>query len=125
MWQAPGSLEEVPYQFLRKEEELEELVTELCQCSEFAIDLEVRVNLHLSLSRMCPSLSLPQNHSYRSFQGFVCLMQISTRRHDYIIDTLELRHAMHRLLDPFTDPRIVKVTPPPTCWSCDRSCDVR
>ncbi|CAI8057829.1 Exosome component 10 [Geodia barretti] len=36
-------------------------------------------------------------------------MQISTRNHDYIIDTLELRHLMYRLLDPFTDPRIVKV----------------
>ena len=41
MSQAPGSLEEVPYQFISREEELESLVTELSQCSEFAIDLEV------------------------------------------------------------------------------------
>lgn len=37
-------------------------------------------------------------------------MQISTRCHDYLIDTLELRHHMHILLDPFTDPNIVKVS---------------
>ena len=41
MSQAPGSLDEVPYQFISGEEELECLVTELSQCSEFAIDLEV------------------------------------------------------------------------------------
>ena len=50
-----------------------------------------------------------QHHSYRSYLGFVCLMQISTRNHDYLIDTLELRHHMHILLDPFTNPNIVKV----------------
>ena len=74
-----------------------------------------------SLLSLSLSLSLGiQNHSYRSFQGFVCLMQISTRNHDYIIDTLELRHLMYRLLDPFTDPRIVKVTTPLfSHWSCD------
>lgn len=51
-----------------------------------------------------------QHHSYRTFLGFTCLMQISTRCHDYLIDTLEVRHHMHLLLDPFTDPNIVKVT---------------
>ena len=38
-------------------------------------------------------------------------MQISTRCHDYLIDTLLVRHRMHILLDPFTDPNIVKVRP--------------
>ena len=36
-------------------------------------------------------------------------MQISTRCHDYLIDTLAVRQHMHILLDPFTDPNIVKV----------------
>jgi hypothetical protein len=32
-------------------------------------------------------------HSFRSFQGFTCLMQLSTRRADYLVDTLALRGA--------------------------------
>ena len=56
-----------------------------------------------------PHTQNTQHHSYRSYLGFVCLMQISTRNHDYLIDTLELRHHMHILLDPFTNPDIVKV----------------
>ena len=51
----------------------------------------------------------PQHHSYRSFQGFVCLMQISTRNGDYLIDTLELRNELHILNEWFTDPKILKV----------------
>lgn len=47
--------------------------------------------------------------SDRSFQGFVCLMQLSTREQDYIVDPLKLRREMWRLLPVFTDPKIVKV----------------
>ena len=36
-------------------------------------------------------------------------MQISTRNHDYLIDTLELRHELHILSDSFTNPNILKV----------------
>lgn len=36
-------------------------------------------------------------------------MQISTRTHDYIVDTLALWRHMHILNDPFTDPAIMKV----------------
>uniref|UniRef100_A0A3P9PR00 Exosome complex component 10 n=1 Tax=Poecilia reticulata TaxID=8081 RepID=A0A3P9PR00_POERE len=71
---------------------LEELVAlngKLCQLAEFAVDLE--------------------HHSYRSFLGITCLMQISTREEDFIIDTLELRGEMHILNEAFTDPTIVKV----------------
>ncbi|KAJ4432967.1 hypothetical protein ANN_15224 [Periplaneta americana] len=49
------------------------------------------------------------HHSYRSFQGFTCLMQISTRDTDYIIDTLTLRDKLHCLNEIFTKPTIVKV----------------
>lgn len=52
---------------------------------------------------------LPQHHSYRSFLGITCLMQISTREEDFIIDTLELRSEMYILNEAFTDPSIVKV----------------
>ncbi|KAG2381264.1 hypothetical protein C9374_006253 [Naegleria lovaniensis] len=50
-----------------------------------------------------------EQHSYRSFQGFVCLMQISTRNEDFLIDTIELRQHMHILNSSFTHPKIVKV----------------
>lgn len=48
-------------------------------------------------------------HSYRSFQGLTCLMQLSTRQHDFVIDTLALRGQMNRLLEVFANPRVVKV----------------
>jgi exosome complex exonuclease RRP6 len=50
-----------------------------------------------------------EQHSYRTFQGFVCLMQISTREQDYLVDTLELRENLHVLNTSFTNPKIVKV----------------
>ncbi|CAM9686281.1 unnamed protein product, partial [Phaeothamnion confervicola] len=48
-------------------------------------------------------------HSWRSFQGLTCLMQLSTRERDFVIDTLALRLRMRRLLPAFTDPDVVKV----------------
>ena len=51
-----------------------------------------------------------EHHNYRSFQGFVCLMQISTRDSDFVIDTLELREHLHVLNASFTDPNITKVS---------------
>ena len=48
-------------------------------------------------------------HNIRSYSGIVCLMQLSTRSFDAIVDTLALRSQMPRLLDVFTDPNVVKV----------------
>ncbi|KAM3872398.1 spermidine synthase [Diretmus argenteus] len=70
-------------------EDLVALNDKLCRLCEFAVDLE--------------------HHSYRSFLGITCLMQISTREEDFIIDTLELRSEMYILNEAFTDPAIVKV----------------
>ncbi|KAF9930774.1 exosome nuclease subunit [Linnemannia zychae] len=75
--------------WVETEEELKEMCKVLETQREIAIDLE--------------------HHDYRSFQGFVCLLQISTRDQDYIIDTLELRGSLHLLNQAFTDPNIVKV----------------
>lgn len=47
--------------------------------------------------------------SDRSFQGLTCLMQISTRYKDYVIDTLVLRRSIHRLGPVFDNPAVVKV----------------
>eukprot|EP01134_Creolimax_fragrantissima_P004501 CFRG4501T1 len=82
-------LEDTPLTHIDTEDKLRDLVITLNGCKEFAIDLEA--------------------HMYRSFSGFVCLMQISTRTEDFIVDTLALRHCLHILNEPFTNPSIVKV----------------
>jgi exosome complex exonuclease RRP6 len=54
-------------------------------------------------------------HSYRSFAGILCLMQISCRSNagaveNYLIDTLKLHaHITEHLTDVFANPSIVKV----------------
>jgi exosome complex exonuclease RRP6 len=46
----------------------------------------------------------------RSFQGFTCLMQISTRSRDFIVDTLALRaHIGSQLARAFADASKLKV----------------
>lgn len=85
----PKALEETPLIFVESAEKLPEIIEELGKCKEIAVDLE--------------------HHSYRSFQGFTCLMQLSTREKDYIIDTLALREDLHVLNEIFTQPSIVKV----------------
>ncbi|XP_035205235.1 exosome component 10-like, partial [Stegodyphus dumicola] len=85
----PKPLEETPFIFVKTEEQLKHMCDDLKKSKEFAVDLE--------------------HHSYRSFQGFACLMQISTREKDYVIDVLELRGELHILNEVFTNPKIVKV----------------
>lgn len=51
-----------------------------------------------------------EHHSHRSFLGFTCLMQVSTGRADYLIDTLVLRQHMSMLNSSFMNPTIRKVT---------------
>ncbi|KAF6108642.1 exosome component 10 [Phyllostomus discolor] len=80
---------ETPCRFVSSLDELVELNEKLLHCQEFAVDLE--------------------HHSYRSFLGLTCLMQISTRTEDFVIDTLELRSDMYILNESLTDPAIVKV----------------
>ncbi|SMN22963.1 similar to Saccharomyces cerevisiae YOR001W RRP6 Nuclear exosome exonuclease component [Maudiozyma saulgeensis] len=70
-------------------ETLQQMITELKPFKELAIDLE--------------------HHDYRSYYGIVCLMQISTREMDYLIDTLSLREELHMLNEIFTDPQVTKV----------------
>lgn len=49
-------------------------------------------------------------HSYHSFQGFVCLMQLSTATRDYLVDTIALRvHVGPALAPCFANPSIIKV----------------
>ncbi|RWS16344.1 exosome component 10-like protein [Dinothrombium tinctorium] len=85
----PKPLRETPLHYISTLSELHKMISKLKTCIEIAVDLE--------------------HHSYRSFQGFTCLMQISTREDDFIIDTLELRSELHCLNEVFTDPKVVKV----------------
>ncbi|XP_055000214.1 exosome component 10-like [Sorex araneus] len=87
--QAYKPLEDTACHLVTSLDQLVRLNETLLACREFAVDLE--------------------HHSYRSFLGLTCLMQISTRAEDFIIDTLELRSDMHILNESFTDPAIVKV----------------
>lgn len=50
-----------------------------------------------------------EHHSERSFQGFTCLIQLSTPRKDFIIDTIILRSELQQLNEIFTNPNIVKI----------------
>ncbi|RCK55942.1 Exosome complex exonuclease RRP6 [Candida viswanathii] len=70
-------------------DELNKMVAELKKLEEIAVDLE--------------------HHDYRTYYGIVCLMQISNRDQDWIIDTLALRDDLTGLNEVFTDPNIVKV----------------
>ncbi|CAO3633319.1 unnamed protein product [Cunninghamella blakesleeana] len=71
------------------EVDFDKMLDEIEGSTELAIDLE--------------------HHDYRSFQGFTCLLQLSTRSQDYIVDTLELRHYLWKLNEYFADPSIVKI----------------
>ncbi|KAJ7730997.1 ribonuclease H-like domain-containing protein [Mycena maculata] len=66
----------------------------------------------LDALRGAPEIAIDLEHnSYRSYAGIVCLMQISTRTQDWIVDTLALRAelATGALNEVFTDPAVVKV----------------
>jgi exosome complex exonuclease RRP6 len=85
------SFETTPFHWVSTPAQLNTMLDKLRQAQEIAIDLE--------------------HHSYRTYRGFLCLMQISTREEDWIIDLLEpdLREEVGILNEVFTDPKIVKV----------------
>lgn len=68
---------------------LNEMIESLKDCTEIAVDLE--------------------HHDYRTYYGLVCLMQISSRDQDWIVDTLVLRDELSSLNTIFTNPNIIKV----------------
>ena len=78
-------LDDTPFTFVDTEELLEEMRVKLARASEIAIDLE--------------------HHSQRTFLGITCLMQISTREEDFIVDTLALQKKLgDALRGIFDDP---------------------
>lgn len=85
----PKDLESTELLYVDSKPKLQRALEELRQVTELAIDVE--------------------HHSYRTFLGITCLVQISTRTKDYIFDALELREEMFVLNEVFTDPKIVKI----------------
>ncbi|KAK5220449.1 exosome nuclease subunit [Exophiala xenobiotica] len=76
--------------YVATEEGVQEMLQELRNATEIAIDLE--------------------HNDARSYIGLVCLMQISTREKDWVIDTLKpWRENLQVLNEVFTDPNILKV----------------
>lgn len=86
----PPPIEASPFKFVEEVKDLKELAAKLRNVDEFAVDLE--------------------HNQYRSFQGLTCLMQISTRTEDFVVDTLKLRiHIGPYLREVFKDPTKKKV----------------
>ena len=84
-----ASMEDTPLVWVDTLSGLRGMIGDLAHVPAVAIDLEA--------------------HSYRSFQGFVCLMQVSSRTRDYLVDTLALRSELHEFNTITTDPAILKV----------------
>lgn len=85
----PQSIDGFVYNYVDTKETLNSMLDHLKTARELAVDVE--------------------HHSYRTFQGITCLLQISTRKRDFIVDTIALRDELHILNHVFADPAIVKV----------------
>lgn len=89
----PAGVSGVPFYWIQDKAGIEQLSQHLQEdrVKEIAIDLE--------------------HHSYRSYQGIACLMQLSTQWGDYIIDLLsdDVRRSVEILNTSFTDPDKVKI----------------
>lgn len=85
----PPDLDATPIILIETVQQLEEMCRHIETKPEIAVDVE--------------------HHSYRTFQGITCLLQISTREQDFVIDAIKLRNELHRLNKSFTNPNIVKV----------------
>ncbi|XP_035433484.1 exosome component 10 isoform X2 [Spodoptera frugiperda] len=86
----PAPLEETMFTYVDTEAKLDALVEHLNTVNELAIDLE--------------------HHSYRTYQGITCLIQVTTTEGgDFIIDALAIREHIHKLNLAFTDPKKIKV----------------
>ncbi|KAK9284591.1 hypothetical protein L1049_023767 [Liquidambar formosana] len=77
------------YVWVETEDQLRELVDALSKERVFGVDTE--------------------QHSVRSFLGFTALVQISTQKEDYLVDTMALHDVMGILRPVFADPNICKV----------------
>ncbi|KAF0991915.1 hypothetical protein HZS_2098 [Henneguya salminicola] len=85
----PSKLADTPLTYIDTIEGLNRVHSTLYECDAFSFDLEA--------------------HGIRSYQGFTCLLQISTKNEDFVIDTIALHDEIHVLNDVFSNPTILKV----------------
>lgn len=83
------TLEECPYTWVDTPVLLEEMMSKLRLVKEIAVDLS--------------------HHKYRSFQGITCVVEISTRQEDFLVDAIALKNDLKVLNEVFTDAEILKV----------------
>ena len=88
---APKSFADTPFTWIDTPDALQRMVDKLQRAQELAVDLEY--------------------HSTRSFTGFLCLMQLSTRDEDFVVDVIRLRKEVceGKLGGVLADPSIIKV----------------
>ncbi|CAE6458731.1 unnamed protein product [Rhizoctonia solani] len=84
-----ASFEETPFTYVDTPEQLHSMVASLKNSTEIALDLE--------------------HNSLRTYKGLVCLIQLSSRTQDWVIDALALREEMGVLRGVLEDPNVVKV----------------
>ena len=82
-------INDTPLVYIQDKVSLEKALTEMESFSEIGIDLEA--------------------HTYRSFQGITCLIQMSTPAKDYIIDPFPLWSELPLLNKITANPKIVKI----------------
>lgn len=85
----PHEWDKKPAIFVSTVRQLSDMVKKLKSSKSIAVDLE--------------------HHDLRTFYGLTCLMQISDRNQDWLIDVLALRSDMVVLNEIFANPNIVKV----------------
>ncbi|KAK8794410.1 hypothetical protein JH06_1619 [Blastocystis sp. subtype 4] len=85
----PRSENATPLIVVETEDGMKSLVEELMKEKSIAVDLE--------------------HHNFRTYQGFTCLLQISTRTSDYLVDVIKARDFVWLLNEVFTNPHIMKV----------------
>jgi exosome complex exonuclease RRP6 len=106
--QLPEPLASTPISLIDTEEDLKNLCEILSNENAIAVDVEVCGILTEVQSLSTCSFVPFQHHSYRSFLGLTCLIQISTRKQDFLLDSIALREHLHLLNSVFSNPKIVK-----------------
>jgi exosome complex exonuclease RRP6 len=93
---SPTSFTDVPFEWVNTPELLKKMLDEIREVGlagekELAVDLE--------------------HHDLRSWTGICCLLQLSTRRKDYVVDVLDpaVRDALEGLNEFFANPTWIKV----------------
>ena len=76
------------------------------------VDSEDTLDLFMEhvTSRSCTELAVDvEHHSEHSYLGHTCILQVSTRAYDFILDWLALGLKLERLNVVLTNPKVLKV----------------